>query len=87
MPLSLFIFFAAIAFLGCGDGDGGGSRRVEVDLSADPIGGTSFILDVTNSAARDWFAGKLADFLRLYDLDGIKLDRGEEHIPSAVTDI
>lgn len=51
------------------------------------VGGSSFILDVTNAAARSWFAGKLADFLRAYDLDGIKLDRGEEHIPSAATDI
>lgn len=51
------------------------------------FGGSSFILDVTNTAARTWFAGKLADFLGAYDLDGIKLDRGEEHIPSEASDI
>lgn len=51
------------------------------------IGGTSFILDVTNAAARDWFAGKIADFVGRWDLDGIKLDRGEEHIASAAGDI
>ena len=51
------------------------------------VGGASFILDVTNGAAREWFAGKLGDFLRRYQLDGIKLDRGEEHIPSEASDI
>jgi alpha-glucosidase (family GH31 glycosyl hydrolase) len=51
------------------------------------VGGSSFILDVTSGAARDWFAGKLADFVQRYQLDGIKLDRGEEHIPSEASDI
>lgn len=51
------------------------------------IGGTSFIMDVTNADARTWFRDLLADFLRRYDIDAIKLDRGEEHIPSAAADI
>lgn len=50
-------------------------------------GGASFIMDVTNPAARGWFRDKLAAFLRSEGLDGIKLDRGEEHIPSASSDI
>jgi alpha-D-xyloside xylohydrolase len=50
------------------------------------VGGSSFILDVTNAAARDWFRGRLSDFLAAHGIDAIKLDRGEEHIPSAATD-
>jgi alpha-glucosidase (family GH31 glycosyl hydrolase) len=36
---------------------------------------------VTNPAARTWWRDKVAAFLAAYDIDGIKLDRGEEHIP------
>jgi alpha-D-xyloside xylohydrolase len=50
-------------------------------------GGTSFILDVTNADMRRWWQGKLHDFIATQGLDGIKLDRGEEFIPSAATDI
>ena len=45
------------------------------------IGGSSFVLDVTNLAAQTWWRDKVAAFMAAYDLDGIKLDRGEEHIP------
>ena len=51
------------------------------------VGGGSFILDVTNPAARQWFREKLRDFVARYDIGGIKLDRGEEHIPSEASDI
>jgi alpha-D-xyloside xylohydrolase len=51
------------------------------------VGGASFILDVTNPDAQAWLAGKLARFLASERVDGIKLDRGEEHIPSAATDV
>ena len=51
------------------------------------MGGGSFILDVTNPAARQWFREKLRDFVARYDIGGIKLDRGEEFIPSAASDI
>lgn len=51
------------------------------------VGGASFILDVTSAAARDWYADRLAGFLRATDLDGVKLDRGEEHIPSTASDV
>lgn len=53
----------------------------------DDVRGRSFILDVTNPAARSWFAQKLAAFLRNEGIHGIKLDRGEEHIPSERDDI
>jgi alpha-D-xyloside xylohydrolase len=51
------------------------------------VGGTSFVLDPTTPAAQTWWRDKVAAFVSAYGLDGIKLDRGEEHIPSAVTDI
>ncbi len=51
------------------------------------IGGSNFILDVTTPEARAWFGTKLHDFVEKYDLDGIKLDRGEEHIPSTAGDV
>jgi alpha-D-xyloside xylohydrolase len=50
-------------------------------------GGGSFILDVTNADMRQWWESKLHDFIAAQDLDGIKLDRGEEFIPSEATDI
>jgi alpha-glucosidase (family GH31 glycosyl hydrolase) len=51
------------------------------------IGGGNFVLDLTNPEARDWWREKLAAFIAAYRLDGIKLDRGEEHIASAVSDV
>jgi alpha-D-xyloside xylohydrolase len=53
----------------------------------DDVVGTSFILDVTNPAAQTWWHDKLTAFITANGIDGIKLDRGEEHIPSAVTDV
>ncbi len=50
-------------------------------------GGGRFILDVTNPAAQTWWRDKVAAFLREWGIQGIKLDRGEEHIPSEATDI
>jgi alpha-D-xyloside xylohydrolase len=49
--------------------------------------GGSFILDVTNPAAQAWWRDTVAGFLRRWGIQGIKLDRGEEHIPSEATDI
>jgi alpha-D-xyloside xylohydrolase len=51
------------------------------------VGGTSFIMDPTNAAARTWWRDKVAAFLATYGIQGIKLDRGEEHIPSEATDV
>jgi alpha-glucosidase (family GH31 glycosyl hydrolase) len=50
-------------------------------------GGGSFILDVTKPATQTWFRDKLAAFLADYGIAGIKLDRGEEHIPSSANDV
>jgi len=51
------------------------------------VGGTSFIVDVTNPGAQSWWRDKVAAFVRTYGIQGIKLDRGEEHIPSEATDV
>jgi alpha-glucosidase (family GH31 glycosyl hydrolase) len=51
------------------------------------VGGQNFILDPTNPAAASWFQDRLASFVAANDIDGIKLDRGEEHIPTAATDV
>jgi alpha-D-xyloside xylohydrolase len=50
-------------------------------------GGGSFILDVTNPGAQAWWRDKVAAFLRRWDIQGIKLDRGEEHIASDASDV
>ncbi len=50
-------------------------------------GGTSFIMDPTSPAAQTWWAARVAAFLRQWNIHGIKLDRGEEHIPSAASDV
>ena len=81
---------------GAEPGDNGFAARMMMDFlapgpAATPhcadVGGTSFILDVTNPAARAWWRDQVAAFVQRYGIDGIKLDRGEEHIPSAATDI
>jgi alpha-D-xyloside xylohydrolase len=51
------------------------------------LGGRSFILDPTNPAAQVWWRDKVAAFLAAYGIQAIKLDRGEEHIPSEATDV
>ncbi len=48
---------------------------------------TSFILDVTNPAARLWWQGRLRDFVARWGIQAIKLDRGEEHIASEASDV
>jgi alpha-glucosidase (family GH31 glycosyl hydrolase) len=50
-------------------------------------GGTSFILDPTNPAAQAWWRDRIAAFVAAHGIHGIKLDRGEEHIPSEATDV
>jgi len=51
------------------------------------VGGRSFILDPTNPAAAAWWRDKVASFMRTWGIQVIKLDRGEEHIPSEASDI
>jgi alpha-glucosidase (family GH31 glycosyl hydrolase) len=55
-------------------------------LECGDLGG-NFVLDVTNPGAQAWWRDKVADFLRRWGIQGIKLDRGEEHIPSEATDV
>lgn len=51
------------------------------------IGLSTPVLDATNPEARSWWRDKLAEFLSEWGIKGIKLDRGEEQIPSEATDI
>lgn len=51
------------------------------------VGGTSFILDLTHPDAGGWWQQKVATFVTGESINGIKLDRGEEHLPSLATDI
>jgi len=81
----------------CGDqpGDDGHDAQALGYLAPGPggpptcadIGGKSFIMDPTNVAAQAWWRDRVAAFLATYGIRGIKLDRGEEHIPSEVTDV
>jgi alpha-glucosidase (family GH31 glycosyl hydrolase) len=61
------------------------------DPSATPSCGdivnANFILDVTHPEVADWWAAKVSDFVGAYGIQAIKLDRGEEHIPSTASDI
>ncbi|MCM1981625.1 glycoside hydrolase family 31 protein [Lyngbya confervoides] len=52
-----------------------------------PFLSPNFVLDVTNPAARDWWKHRISSFLTEWGIDGIKLDRGEENIPSTLSDI
>jgi alpha-glucosidase (family GH31 glycosyl hydrolase) len=51
------------------------------------VGGTSFIMDVTNPGAQAWWRDRVAAFLQANGIQGIKLDRGEEHIASEASDV
>jgi len=57
------------------------------DPLCNEAGTNSFILDVTNPAARDWWRDRIAAFVAAEGIQGIKLDRGEEHIASDVDDV
>lgn len=80
---------------GSGPGDNGIEAQALGYLAPGPggtpncadVGGSSFILDVTNPQARAWWQDKIAAFLTANGIQGIKLDRGEEHISSEATDI
>jgi alpha-glucosidase (family GH31 glycosyl hydrolase) len=51
------------------------------------IGGARFVLDPTSAPARVWWRDRVAAFVAAHGIQGIKLDRGEEHIPSEATDV
>jgi alpha-glucosidase (family GH31 glycosyl hydrolase) len=80
---------------GATPGDNGYEARL-LDFIApgpggDPIcdegGQSSFILDVTSAEARAWWRDRIAAFVAANGIQGIKLDRGEEHIASDADDI
>jgi alpha-D-xyloside xylohydrolase len=81
----------------CGSGPGdNGSDALALGFLApggsgaphcDDVGGNNFILDPTTAAARDFWRERVRDFFRANGIQGVKLDRGEEHIPSEATDI
>ena len=79
----------------CGGDPGDNGREAEALGYLAPRGGTlecgdgggRFILDVTNAGMRTWWRDKVAAFLREWGIQGIKLDRGEEHIPSESGDV
>jgi alpha-glucosidase (family GH31 glycosyl hydrolase) len=48
--------------------------------------GSDLILDFTNPAVRSWWRDRHIDFARRNRISVIKLDRGEEQIPSAASD-
>ncbi|MBY0280485.1 hypothetical protein K2Z84_34555 [Candidatus Binatia bacterium] len=80
----------------CGSGPGdNGSEALALGFLApggsgpprcDDVLGNNFILDPTSAAARGWWRERVRDFFRANGIQGVKLDRGEEHIPSAATD-
>ncbi len=48
--------------------------------------GSDLVLDLTNPAARAWWKREHVAFAKKYDIAAIKLDRGEERIPSRAQD-
>ena len=81
----------------CGAGPGdNGTDAMELGFLApggsgpprcDDVLGNNFILDPTSAAARDWWRDRVRDFFREHGIRGVKLDRGEEHIPSQASDV
>ena len=82
---------------GCGSGPGdNGTDALALGFLApggsgtprcDDVLGNNFILDPTSAAARDWWRDRVRDFFRDNGIRGVKLDRGEEHIPSEASDV
>jgi alpha-glucosidase (family GH31 glycosyl hydrolase) len=51
------------------------------------VGGNHFVLDPTSAAARAWWRERVRDFAAANEIRGIKLDRGEEHLPDRADDV
>jgi alpha-glucosidase (family GH31 glycosyl hydrolase) len=87
--------WSALWMCGSGAGDNGLEAQSLGFIAPGPvappncadIGGTSFIMDPTSAAAQAWWRDRVATFLAANGIQGIKLDRGEEHIPSEATDV
>jgi len=80
---------------GSGPGDNGSDALVLGFLApggsgpprCDDVLGNNFILDPTSAAARSFWRDRVRDFFRQHGIRGVKLDRGEEHIPSEASDV
>jgi alpha-glucosidase (family GH31 glycosyl hydrolase) len=89
------MIWSALWMCGSGAGDDGLEAQALGFIAPGPVGapncadlgGTSFIMDPTSVAAQAWWRDKVAAFLAANGIRGIKLDRGEEHIPSEATDV
>ncbi len=68
-------------------GNGAGENRAEAVAGGFLAPRSDRIVDLTNPAAAAWWRSKHVDFMRAWDIDGWKLDRGEEQIPSLPTDL
>jgi alpha-D-xyloside xylohydrolase len=68
-------------------GDGAGENRAEAIAGGFLAPRSDRVVDLTNPAAAEWWRRKHVDFMRTWGIDGWKLDRGEEQIPSLPTDL
>lgn len=66
--------------------NGPGSHGAEAAALGYLAPGSDRVIDLTNPAAADWWQAKLAAFASAWDISAIKLDRGEEFIPSEDSD-
>jgi len=67
--------------------NGPGSHGAEAAANGYLAPGSDRVIDLTNTAAFAWWRDKLGAFLADYGIDAIKLDRGEEFVPSEPADI
>lgn len=67
--------------------NGAGSNGAEAAELGYLAPGNSRVIDLTNPDAFQWWRQKLEAFLREFNISAIKLDRGEEYVPSSASDI
>lgn len=67
--------------------NGPGSNGAEAAVLGFLAPRNSRVIDFTNPDAAAWWRAKLGAFMSQYGISAIKLDRGEEYVPSFVTDI
>ncbi len=67
--------------------NGAGSNGAEAAALGYQAPGNSRVIDLTNPDAYQWWRLKLETFLSEYNVSAIKLDRGEEYVPSSTADI
>lgn len=67
--------------------NGPGSHGAEAAALGYLAPGNGRIIDFTNPDAATWWRAKLEAFMARYGISAIKLDRGEEHVPSLPSDI